>query len=171
MKTTTLLALIITTATALANEKASHRDPFWPVGYAPAEPEPEKPVEIPKPVEKKPEPPPPPKPITDKDWKVARKLLKVSGYALANRPVDGKDVKKSLVIINNRHYQSGDDVKITSDGVLFVWEIGKIENNAVELSELSATRVAGDHPANKKQGGSGGAKKGVVQPRPDDVVK
>jgi hypothetical protein len=168
MKTTILLALIITTTNALANAKVSHRDPFWPVGYAPAVPEPEKPVEIPKPVEKE---PPPPKPITEKDWKVARKLLKVSGYALANRPVDDKDVKKSLVIINNRHYQSGDSVKITSDGVLFIWKIGKIENNAVDLSELSATRVAEDQAANKRQRGSEGAKKVVVQPRPDDVVK
>ena len=151
MRIITLLITFIvgTIFQAVADPSPVERDPFWPVGYAPAKPEPEKPIEKPKEIEKKPEPPPPPKPITENDWKMARKLLKITGYALADRQVGDGSVKTSIVIINNQHYQSGDTLKISSNGIDFVWKIGKIENNAVDLIQTSAQRMEGAKPSDK----------------------
>ncbi len=140
--------LVICAATAPAADAAAVRDPFWPVGYAPAIPEPEKPPEPPKPVVKPPEKPkpPPPKPVTEDEWKMARKLLKITGYAVADR-AEGDDAQKtSIVIINRKHYQSGETLKIERDGTLFVWRIGEISNNAVELVQDSAVRLRNDVP-------------------------
>ena len=126
-----------------AKDKPALRDPFWPVGYYPKAPEPEKPVEEPVPEVKAPEKPKPapPKPVTADDWKVARKLLRISGYALADLTGVDEARKTSIVVINRKHYQSGDTIKLTDNGINFVWRVGEIRNNAVDLIQESATRI------------------------------
>lgn len=140
-----LYILIIITAVAgnLYSKQAtpSVRDPFWPIGYAPAQPVVEKPVEKPKPVEIKPEPPPPPKPVTADEWKMARKLLNINGYALGSKTENNEDINTSIVIINRNHYRSGDIIKITHADIEFIWRVGEIQNNSVDLGQESAKRL------------------------------
>ena len=124
--------------------KVSVRDPFWPIGYAPPPPIVEKPVEEPKIVQvkkEKPKPPPPPKPVTTDEWKMARKLLNITGYALASKTVKKEKIKTSLVIINRSYYKSGAIVKITSENVEYIWRVGEIRNNSVNLKQESAKRL------------------------------
>lgn len=136
------IALITTLDNLQAKEAESVRDPFWPIGYAPAEPVEEKPIEEPKPVVvEKPKPPPPPKPVTAEEWKMARKLLKVSGYALADKKGEDAAKRTSIVIINRNHYTSGEIIKITNKDIEFIWRVGEIRNNSVELKQESATRL------------------------------
>lgn len=141
-----LLTLIFASLVSfsLGSEKTAVRDPFWPVGYQPPPPPGQEPVAVePAPVEVEPEKPqpPPPKPVTTDDWKVARKLLRINGYALAQRQDDTTERTTSVVIINLKHYNTGDRVKITHDSIDFVWKVGAIENNSVELIQETAVRV------------------------------
>ena len=129
---------------SLGSEKTPVRDPFWPVGYQPPPLPGQEPLAVePEPV--KPEPakplPPPPKPVTEDDWKMARKLLKINGYAFAQKQEGETETKTSVVIINLKHYNTGERLKITHDSIDFVWRVGAIENNTVELIQESAVRV------------------------------
>ncbi|MFO7937623.1 MAG: hypothetical protein R6V06_08470 [Kiritimatiellia bacterium] len=140
------IALVVTAAGSMLYAKPEDkalRDPFWPIGYTPPPPVSEKPVRKAEPVSepKKPEPPPPPKPVTEEDWKMARKLLKISGYALAKNTKDKKDNKNEIVIINRNYYNTGDAVKIIHKDIEFIWRVGKILNNSVDLQQESATRL------------------------------
>jgi hypothetical protein len=128
---------------ALCADAKSVRDPFWPVGYEPPPPpgqdNPE--PEIQKPSEPKPLPI---KPITSEEWKMARKLLKVNGYASAEKQDGGATQKTSVVIVNLKHYKTGDTIKITTDNINFIWTVGPIGENSVELIQSSATRTGPD---------------------------
>lgn len=119
----------------------SRRDPFWPIGYTPPPPKREKPKEVePKPAKPEPPPPPQPKPISEDEWKVARKLLKITGYALSRKKSSATPLNNSLVIINRKHYSENDLVKLEHNEILFVWRVGEIGNNTVNLMRESATR-------------------------------
>ncbi|MDA3923576.1 MAG: hypothetical protein PF904_02620 [Kiritimatiellae bacterium] len=137
-----IILISLTTAARCADETIA-RDPFWPVGYLPPPPpEPEKPEEL-KPVIKKPvkPEPPPPAPVTSEDWKMARKLLKINGYASGKKKENGKTIKISVVIINLKHYRTDEEIKLTHNKIDFVWTVGPIQNNSVELIHTSATRT------------------------------
>ncbi|MDD2600518.1 MAG: hypothetical protein PHO37_15050 [Kiritimatiellae bacterium] len=141
-----LLTLIFASliSISLGSEKESVRDPFWPVGYQPPPlPGQEPPAVEPEPVKVEPEKPkpPPPKPVTSDDWKVARKLLKVNGYAVGQRQGGETERTTSVVIINLKHYNTGEKIKLTHDSIDFVWRVGAIENNTVELIQESAVRA------------------------------
>jgi len=142
-----IILLSLLTTVALCAEKKVTRDPFWPVGYEPPPP-PElvKPEEKPKPVIKEPAKPkpPPPKPVTSEDWKMARKLLKVNGYASSEKQDGGETQKTSVVIVNLKHYKTSDKIKLTHNNIDFVWTVGPIGNNSVELIQTSATRTGTD---------------------------
>ncbi len=148
MKTGIILIVIVTIAaydTLGAKEEKPFRDPFWPIGYSPAPPVSEKPVEEAKPVIKvdKPKPPPPPKPVTAEEWEMARKLLNITGYALAdNKNKDGTRTT-SIVIINRNHYKTGDVIKLIHKDIEFIWKVGDIRNNSVDLIQESANRLKG----------------------------
>ncbi|MGI6099526.1 MAG: hypothetical protein ACOYD3_07190 [Kiritimatiellia bacterium] len=99
--------------------EATVRDPFWPVGYAPAPEVTETPKEvvIPKPVlpskpVEKPVPPPP-KPVID--WKAARTGLKISGYA------EAKGVRGCFV--NGRLVREGQTVTLNHKGMRYEWRV------------------------------------------------
>jgi hypothetical protein len=144
MKVYTCIIMFLTVAATAQAKGSGIRDPFWPVGYEPPPPPgSEKPIEEPKPVIKPPEPPKPPapEPITAKEWKMARKLLRITGYALADKTEGDQTTKTSIVIINGKHYQSGDTVKLTSQEINFVWRVGEIGNNSVNLVQESAVRL------------------------------
>ncbi|MFA7173621.1 MAG: hypothetical protein WC340_09435 [Kiritimatiellia bacterium] len=128
---------------SLGSEKAPVRDPFWPVGYQPPPPPGQEPPAVePEPVKAEPEKPqpPPPKPVTGDDWKMARKLLKVNGYAVGQKQ-EGATETTTVVIINLKHYNTGEKIRITHDSIDFVWRVGAIENNTVELIQESAFRA------------------------------
>lgn len=143
MKTGFILSLIIiaTANSLLAKGTKSVRDPFWPIGYTPPEPVVEKPMVEPEPIVVKAKPPSPPKPVTAEEWKMARKLLKVTGYVLANKKERDTSKRTSIVIINRNQYMSGDIIKIISKDVEYIWRVGKIQNNSVDLKQESATRL------------------------------
>ncbi len=149
---------------ALGSEKNSVRDPFWPIGYEPPPPPGTEPaVEAPQPVIPEPESPklPPPKPVTDDEWKMARKLLKVNGYAVGVIDDAGISKKTSRVIINLKHYSTGEKIKLTHDMIDFVWTVGPIGNNTVELLQESAVRA---DPSQK------GAPKAATQPNRIQII-
>ena len=124
---------------ALFAEKNIARDPFWPIGYKPPPPPViEQPAALPTPEIKEPEKP---KPVTSDDWKMARKLLKINGYAAGVIEDAGIRKKISRVIINLKHYNSGEKIKLTHDKIDFVWIVGPIGNNSVELIQESANRI------------------------------
>lgn len=135
----TLIFASLISASLCADTKKK-RDPFWPVGYEPPPPSGEN---IPEPVIQEPDKPEPPPsvPVTSEDWKMARKLLKVNGYASGEKTDEGETKKTSVVIINLKHYTTNDKIKITHNNINFVWTVGPIENNSVELIETSAARA------------------------------
>jgi len=150
---------------ALGNEKISVRDPFWPIGYEPPPPASAEPViEAPQPVIPEPESPKPqpPKPVTDEEWKMARKLLKVNGYAVGVIDDAGKRTKTSRVIINLKHYSTGEKIKLTHDMIDFVWTVGPIANNSVELLQESAVRIEPDEKVSPKA---------APQPNPVKIIR
>lgn len=129
---------------SLGSEKTPQRDPFWPVGYQPPPPPGQEPPAVePEPVKPEPEKPkpPPPKPVTSDDWKMARKLLKVNGYASGQKQEGATEITTSVVIINLKHYNVGDKIRLTHDDIDFVWRVGAIEGNTVELIQESAVRA------------------------------
>ena len=94
------------------------RDPFWPVGYAPAPEKPTQEIAVktppkPQPVKRVVEPP---KPVVD--WKAARGALQVLGYGEANGIrrcfVDGKLVSE------------GETVTVTHKGLRYAWRVARI---------------------------------------------
>lgn len=129
---------------ALATSAAwAVRDPFWPIGYAPAPPpapvteaapkEPALPQPPPKPA------PPAEKPITDADWVKARKALTISGITKSVRP-DTKETK-TIVMINRRSLTTGDVVTFVNDEIRFQWKIEAISDKQPLLAPLTAVRV------------------------------
>lgn len=140
MKIYTCIFLMLTAAVTAQTKQSGVRDPFWPVGYEPPPPpKVEKPIEKPEPVIKP--KPPPPKPVTQQEWKMARKLLKITGYALSKKTEGDDKIKTSIVIINRKYYQSGDTIKLTNQEIQFVWRVGEIGNNTINLIQESATRL------------------------------
>ena len=142
-RSTILSIVLITTLVNLqAKETKSLRDPFWPIGYTPPKPIEEKPIKKPEPVVvEKPKAPPPPEPVTADEWKMARKLLKISGYALADKKKQEIARRTSIVIINRNYYKKGDLVKITNKDIEYIWRVGEIRKNSVDLKQESATRL------------------------------
>ena len=120
------------------------RDPFWPIGYEPPKPEPEV-VEQPAPAlpekppaQEKPKPPPPP-PITEDDWKAARDLFTVSGFAQSKNPVSGET--RTLAMINRVSYTVGDTLTVTNDNIHFIWSIESLADLTLKLKPVRATRL------------------------------
>jgi len=139
-----ILLLILFFSCSLQAESSlpkAARDPFWPIGY---EPPPVHPAEKVVPVTGKPElpKPPPPEPVTADDWKMARKLLKINGYAVGEITSEGTAKKVARVIINLKHYNANDKIKLSHNGINFVWRVGPIDNRNVELFQESAERGA-----------------------------
>jgi hypothetical protein len=125
--------------------EATVRDPFWPVGYAPAPEVTETPkdVVIPKPVlpskpVEKPVPPPP-KPVID--WKAARTGLKISGYA------EAKGVRGCFV--NGRLVREGQTVTLNHKGMRYEWRVLRIAPLPSDtLFEELNVRPVGDGKSN-----------------------
>lgn len=145
MKTMKTFYIIIMVAALSSNLYSttlqdSVRDPFWPIGYTPPKPVSDQPIEEPEPVEEKPEPPPPPKPVTVDEWKMARKLLKINGTTLSNKKTAQGTKRTSIAYINGSDYTSGDKIKCTHKDVDFIWRVGEIKNNLVDIKQESATR-------------------------------
>jgi len=98
--------------------EATVRDPFWPVGYAPAPEKPTQEIAVKTP----PKPPPvkrvvePPKPVVD--WKAARGALKVSGYAEAN------GIRRCFV--NGKLVSEGETVTLAHTGLRYAWRVVRI---------------------------------------------
>lgn len=72
---------------------------------------------------------------------MARKLLKITGYALSKKTEGDDKIETSIVIINRSHYKSGDTIKLTNQEIEFIWRVGEIGNNTIDLIQESATRL------------------------------
>ena len=121
MKFSALFFIIISAAVwSFAGEwddQFDFRDPFWPVGYAPAKEEvpapakaDEKPAEVKKTVVRAPRPQP--------DWPAAMRCLKISGYAESNGA--------RTCIINGKTVTEGDLISIVNGMFRYTWKIDKI---------------------------------------------
>ena len=138
MKTCHLQPQLLLLSTLAASAAWAARDPFWPIGYAPAPP--------PAPVSAQPAEPAAPtptpaaqKPVTDADWAKARKALTVSGFTKSVKP--DTQTTRILVMINRRSYTAGDTVTFVNDDIRFQWRIDTVTEKALSLTPLNAVRV------------------------------
>jgi len=123
---------------------AASRDPFWPIGYEPPKPEPVVTEAPPRPVAKAPAAPAHPaapavKPVSEAEWKAAKKELVVSGFTQSVRPDTGE--KRTQVMINRRTYMTGDTLAVTNDNICFVWRIEALAGRDLTLKPVSAARL------------------------------
>lgn len=123
---------------------AAERDPFWPIGYEPPKPEPVVTEAPPRPVAKAPAAPTQPsapivKPVSEIEWKKAKKELVVSGFTQSVRPDTGE--KRIQVMINRRTYMAGDTLAVTNDNICFVWRIEALADRDLKLKPVSAARL------------------------------
>ena len=117
------------------------RDPFWPVGYAPAPEKPTQEIAVktppkPQPVKRVVEPP---KPVVD--WKAARGALKVSGYA------EAKGIRRCFV--NGKLVSEGETVTLAHTGLRYAWRVVRIAPlpSDSRFEEVNV-RPVGDGPSN-----------------------
>lgn len=135
--TTLLASAAITTSAA---KTPAVRDPFWPVGYAPAgdetkpepEPLPAEPATTPA-TEPATQAAPPPEP----DWQAARKALTFSVFA------ESEGARSCLV--NGRLVTEGDAFTLVCRGIRYTWRMIRIErdpsrNHFEELTARPALR-------------------------------
>ena len=117
------------------------RDPFWPVGYSPAEekpspkPSPPKVADVKPAPEKKPEAPPPPT-EPEPDWRAAMRLLRISGYAESGG--------KRTCVINGKTVSETEKISIVHDGFRYTWSLERIapQKSQMRFQRLSVTRLA-----------------------------
>jgi hypothetical protein len=111
------------------------RDPFWPLGYElkkdlpPVVSPPPAVVEVPvsQPLQPK------PKEITSEDWDAARKLLQMTGFAVAG--------DRQVVLINGKSYRIGDKISVTYQRVVFTWSVDIPAERKLNLVPVEATRL------------------------------
>jgi hypothetical protein len=107
-------------------EKDVLRDPFWPVGYAPAPPEPEVPEE-----EEKEETEEDLPPVEPEKWPV----LKIRGLSK-----DGKG--NHLAILDKIGIvEEGDIVSFKHDNLVYRWQVKKITDKGVSQERLGVQRA------------------------------
>jgi hypothetical protein len=128
----------------LCTAASAERDPFWPIGYEPPKPEPVVTEAPPRPVAKAPAAPvhpaaPTVKPVSESEWKAAKKELVVSGFTQSVRPDTGE--KRTQVMINRRTYMAGDTLAVTNDNICFVWRIEALADRDLTLKPVSAARL------------------------------
>lgn len=120
------------------------RDPFWPVGYAPAPEKPTQEIAVktppkPQPVKRVVEPP---RPVVD--WKAARGALKVSGYGEAN------GIRRCFV--GGRLVSEGETVSLTLNGLRYAWRVTRIAPDpARNLFEEAGVRPVADGQSDFKR--------------------
>lgn len=117
--------------------EAAPRDPFWPVGYVPQEPE--KAVVV----EEVPEVAVTTTPVTQEEWDLAKATIpRAGGIFVGEHPVTRERVDKML--LSRMTYYAGDTICITNDAVAFTWKIDYIsfKSNQYGLSPVSAVRLS-----------------------------
>lgn len=110
------------------------RDPFFPLGYELKKDLP--PVVSPPAVIDVPVSQPPkqkPREITSEDWDAARKLLQMSGFAVAG--------DRQVVLINGKSYRIGDKISVTYQRVVFTWRVDIPAERKLNLVPVEATRL------------------------------
>lgn len=137
-----LISLLVLTAAGSLRSAESVRDPFWPIGYAPAPPPTVQNEGQTHP--QKTEPVKPQRelsvPVTEDDWNQARKALNVSGVTRSVR-ADTQETRV-LGMINRRLYSIGDTLGLVHANIRFQWRIVSIEGNAINLEPLHAERLS-----------------------------
>jgi hypothetical protein len=113
------------------------RDPFFPLGYEvkkdPPPPVVERPAITQVPVIAPPTPTQKPKEITSEDWGAARKLIQMSGFAVAG--------DRQVVLINGKSYRIGDKISVTNRFVVFTWRIEIPAERKLNLVPVEAVRL------------------------------
>ena len=79
------------------------------------------------------------KPVSEAEWKAAKKELVVSGFTQSVRPDTGE--KRTQVMINRRTYMTGDTLAVTNDNICFVWRIEALAGRDLTLKPVSAARL------------------------------
>lgn len=111
------------------------RDPFFPLGYEikkdlpPVVSPPPTVVEVPvsQPLKQK------PREITSEDWDAARKVLQMSGFAVAG--------DRQVVLINGKSYRIGDKISVTYQRVVFTWRVDIPAERKLNLVPVEAMRL------------------------------
>lgn len=138
MKTRHTLLLCLLWSMLAAHPAWAVRDPFWPLGYTPANeaavaPSPAAQAEPPRPE------PPREKPISEEDWAKARKALVISGITKTVRP-DTHETR-ILAMINRQMLALGDTVTFIHLDVRYQWLVETLSEKEVGLKALLAERV------------------------------
>ena len=133
-----ILSLAALTLTAAGTE----RDPFWPIGYAPAPPVQEQPA-VPDVI---PEAAPPPKPapptekpVSETEWAKARKALSISGFTKSVKP-ETREVR-ILALINRETYATDDILTFVHNEIRFQWKVDSVTEKDVLLTPSKAERI------------------------------
>jgi hypothetical protein len=120
---------VITLLSFYFSGDAFARDPFWPLGYeAVVEVTPVKDKTAPKVLDQV--SPPSKRVVTAEDWDVARKLVKMTGFASAGG--------RQIAFINGKSYRHGDKLTFTNDGILFTWRVDILGERNVDLVQVEA---------------------------------
>lgn len=110
------------------------RDPFFPLGYEIKKDLPpvvERPAVVDVPVSQPPKQKP--REITSEDWDAARKLLQMSGFAVAG--------DRQVVLINGKSYRIGDKISVTNQLFIFTWRVDIPAERKLNLVPVEAMRL------------------------------
>ncbi|MEI6647111.1 MAG: hypothetical protein WCP12_13830 [bacterium] len=70
--------------------------------------------------------------VTSDDWHAARQLLQVNGFASSGN--------KQIVLISGKSYRVGEKLRVTNQGIIFVWRVELPEERKLNLVPLEAVR-------------------------------